>query len=97
VILYIEGIDRALLGKNDFAVRVTYNGVEHSVIQPGGSARITFPSGGDFGFSCEVPTVTMRRKTQTLSYTFPDGFHGKMKFAIEGGMSPKLVAIEIDD
>jgi hypothetical protein len=97
VILYIEGIDRALLGKNDFAVRVTYNGVEHSVIEQGGSARITFPSGGDFDFSCDVPTVTMRRKTQTLSYKFPDGFQGKMKFAIEGGMSPKLVAIEIDD
>jgi len=95
VILCVEGIDRALLGKNDFAIRVTYNGVEHSVIEQGGSARITFPSGGDFDFSCDVPTVTMRRKTQTLSYTFPDGFQGKMKFVIEGGMSPKLVALEI--
>jgi hypothetical protein len=60
-------------------------------------APLVFPSGGDFDFSCDVPTVTMRRKTQTLSYTFPDGFQGKMKFVIEGGMSPKLVALEIGD
>lgn len=97
VVLYIEGIDRALVGKNDFAVRVTYNGAEHSVIEQGESARITFPSGGNFDFSCDVLTMTMRRKTQTLSYAFPDGFHGGMKFAIEGGMSPKLVALEIRD
>jgi len=97
VVLYLEGIDRALVGKNDCVVRVMYNGAEHSVIKQGGSARITFPTGGDFDFSCDLPTMTLRRKTQTLSYTFPDGFQGKMKFAIEGSMSARLVAYKIEE
>lgn len=97
VTLYLEGIDRALIGKNDLAVRVIYNGAEHSVIEQGGNARITFPSGGNFDFSCDLPTMTMRRKTQTLSYAFPDGFQGGMKFAIETGMFPKLVTLKISE
>ena len=95
--LYLEGIDRALLGKNDFVIRIRYNGEEHSVLEQGGRARLTFPGGGDFDFTCDVPGMGLKRKTQTLSYTFPDGFKGKMKFAIEGNMMPQLVALEIED
>ena len=95
--LYLEGIDRALLGKNDFAIRIRYNDEEHFILEQGESARLTFPGGGDFDFTCDVPGMGFKRKAQTLSYQFPDGFQGKMKFAIEGSVIPQLVALEIED
>lgn len=95
VALELQGIDRALIGRNDFVVRVKYNESDHSVIEQGESVRLTFPSGGNFVFSCDVPGITLRRKTHSLSYVFPDGFHGRMKFAIEGSLSQQLVAYEI--
>lgn len=95
--LYLGGLDRTLLGKNDFVITISYNGEERHVLRQGERARLAFPSGGQFDFTFDVPGMAFKRKTQTLSYEFPDGFKGNMKFAIEGSMPPQLVALKIED